>query len=1088
MLELKNIAKDYVNGNNVTHALKGISVNFRKNEFVSILGASGCGKTTTLNIIGGLDRYTKGDLKINGKSTKKYTDRDWDTYRNHSVGFIFQTYNLIAHQNILKNVELALTIAGVSKEERKARAMEALKKVGLEGMEKKKPNQLSGGQCQRVAIARALINNPEILLADEPTGALDSETSIQIMELLKDVAKDRLVIMVTHNPDLAYTYSTRIIKMSDGLLTDDSNPFDGVEKIEQIDVSSKGKKKKTSMSLFTSIGLSTSNLLSKLRRTILVTIAGSIGIIGVSAVLAVSRGVKDYIGVLQNDMLSNYPITIQEEAVDYTALMSGLDKNKVKEEFKFNPERPEVGVDSMINYLMNTYSDLTNVKTNKIDDDLIAYVRGLSKEDAPVIRENYGIDVTNNIFGKWNDSRSEKDQYITFNGITQRYVSELNTVKGFSTYSQFADLFRSSMHELPENLDYVSNQYDVIAGDKLEGFEQNDLVLVVGDDVTLTDVLFAQLGFFEHDEFINVARCALAEQELKKQEDYPSWSNEKVNEELSKIREANPYRRSFSMEDVLNSDFYYFPQNTIYSEEKQAVAENEISFDISISVIESGDLNRFVSLSFQSLFGFNLLYGNTIYKNDKNEYETKTIACINADILYKKDVTKKEELDGTWYAFDQQVLLDLFARGANFDDETLISELAPKLEFGFVLNSQDPTFQVLFSKLNSSLNPTEIHFISPIITEKSNPITGYSYSAVADDDWIKNPKAEGVDGEILKIKSIVQLQKDKHFGCLQTGLYYTKAFADKFRADSADGRVTKALCDFLKNPATYQTNYREAYVTYDYLDYSEDKIDGVLVHGGYAPSLNGGFDSAMNDLFSGITGVNYFEKNTSSLRCVSGLKTIPIYDENEEFIGAEFDDLPYGLTIYPESFEAKENITSYLDKWNEDVDLTIGDKVLARTDREEISYSDTIEIIVDIITSLINGITIALVAFTSLSLVVSCFMIAVITYISVVERIKEIGVIRSLGGRKRDVANLFVTETFLTGLFSGVFGIVITFIIELIVNPILEGIIHFSLMHLTIIAAAIMILVSVVLSVVSGLVPSQSAAHKDPVVALRSNE
>ena len=424
MLELRNIVKDYVSGNNVTHALRGISVNFRTNEFVSILGPSGCGKITTLNIIGGLDRYTDGDLLINGKSTKEYTDRDWDTYRNHSIGFVFQTYNLISHQNILKNVELALTISGVSKEEREKRAYEALRIVGLEGMEKKKPNQLSGGQCQRVAIARALINNPEILLADEPTGALDSETSIQIMELLKEVAKNRLVIMVTHNPDLANAYSTRIIRMVDGLLTDDSNPFDGVENIEKSpEISensqekqeiSKGKKKQSSMSIWTAIGLSTSNLLSKMKRTVLVTIAGSIGIIGVSAVLGVSRGVKDYIKDLQTDMLSSYPLTVAEESVDYSKLMTGLNNQEVKDKFEFDPKNPKVGVDSMISYLMTAYGDMTNVKTNTIDDKLMSFIRDIVKEEKIVTRENYAIDPTNNIFGKWKDQTTGTQNYYSF--------------------------------------------------------------------------------------------------------------------------------------------------------------------------------------------------------------------------------------------------------------------------------------------------------------------------------------------------------------------------------------------------------------------------------------------------------------------------------------------------------------------------------------------------------------------------------------------------------------------------------------------------------------------------------------------------
>ena len=531
MLELRNIVKDYVSGNNVTHALKGISVNFRRSEFVSILGQSGCGKTTTLNIIGGLDRYTSGNLLINGKSTKQYKDRDWDTYRNHSIGFVFQTYNLISHQNILKNVELALTISGVSREERRQRAYQVLKIVGLEGMEKKKPNQLSGGQCQRVAIARALINNPEILLADEPTGALDSETSVQIMDLLKEVASDRLVIMVTHNPDLANKYSTRIITMSDGLLTSDSNPFDGKEEktlkkpensqentvnsdLQEVKKFTKGKKKKSSMSLLTSIGLSTSNLLSKMRRTVLVTIAGSIGIIGVSAVLGVSRGVKDYIADMENDMLSNYPITIAEESVDYTSLMTGLNNRDVKDKFQFDPENPSVGINSMIDYLMTAYSDITKVKTNYIDDNLLDYINNLPEDAAAVIKYDYGIDPSNNIFGDWKENAEAEPKRYSLNGLTQSYIQELKTVEGFDEYATYVNLFTNFMREMPNSKEYIMDQYDVIAGEE-PNLGENDLVFVVDKDTTLTDIILAEMGVFNHDEFLNIAIRAIDVQKVK---------------------------------------------------------------------------------------------------------------------------------------------------------------------------------------------------------------------------------------------------------------------------------------------------------------------------------------------------------------------------------------------------------------------------------------------------------------------------------------------------------------------------------------------------------------------------------------------
>ena len=410
MLKLVNIKKNYImKDQDPVKALRGVTVSFRRNEFVAILGPSGCGKTTLLNIIGGLDRYSDGDLIIKDKSTKNYNDRDWDTYRNHSIGFVFQAYNLIGHQTISKNVELALTIAGVSKKERKERAYQALAKVGLKGMEKKRPNQLSGGQMQRVAIARALVNNPEILLADEPTGALDSETSVQIMDLLKEVAKNRLVIMVTHNPDLAERYATRIVNMFDGVITGDSNPFNGVDKETQTayrcpkcgaivykqfsrcpkcgvlakypddEIASKGKKKKSSMSFLTATALSIANLFSKSKRTVLVAIAGSIGIFGVSTVLAASTGVRQYIDNMQDDMLSSYPLQIQEETVDYSSLMTGLYADTDTKIAEFDTTT-RVGLNSMIDYLMDRYSDLTAVKTNTINDDLVQFVKEIPSE------------------------------------------------------------------------------------------------------------------------------------------------------------------------------------------------------------------------------------------------------------------------------------------------------------------------------------------------------------------------------------------------------------------------------------------------------------------------------------------------------------------------------------------------------------------------------------------------------------------------------------------------------------------------------------------------------------------------------------
>ena len=579
MLQLVEIKKNYVmKDQEPVRALRGVSLNFRQNEFVAILGPSGCGKTTLLNIIGGLDRYTSGDLIIKDKSTKQYTDRDWDTYRNHSIGFVFQSYNLIGHQTILKNVELALTIGGVDRNERKARAMQALAKVGLKGMERKRPNQLSGGQMQRVAIARALVNNPEILLADEPTGALDSETSVQIMDLLKEVAKNRLVIMVTHNPDLADKYATRIVNMFDGHITGDSNPFDGAktvkryrcprcgaivkDKVEQCPVCgarakypdevgpNKGKKKKSSMSFLTATSLSIANLFSKSKRTILVAIAGSIGIFGVSTVLAASTGVRHYIDSMQDDMLSSYPLQIQEETVDYTSLMSGLYTDPDTKIAEFDTTT-RVGLNSMIDYLMDRYSDITSVKTNTIDDDLVQFVKEIPDEYVAARSYSYGIDPTNNIFTNWVPRDGASEMNISLNGLTQRYIAELKTVEGFSQYASYVDLFTDFMKLLPGDEEFILNQYDLLGNSHFPQNE-NEILLVVESDTTLTDLVFAQLGYYQEEEVMNIALKA-----IKKYDPENTLSDAELDEKY-------PYATSFSYEDLLGKKLTYYPHDTIY--------------------------------------------------------------------------------------------------------------------------------------------------------------------------------------------------------------------------------------------------------------------------------------------------------------------------------------------------------------------------------------------------------------------------------------------------------------------------------------------------------------------------------------------
>ena len=1065
MLQLKNIVKDYVSGNNVTHALKGLSVNFRRNEFVAILGPSGCGKTTLLNITGGLDRYTSGDLVIEGKSTKNYKDGDWDTYRNHSIGFVFQSYNLIYHQSVLKNVELALTISGISKAERRQRAEKALELVGLGGLGKKKPNQMSGGQMQRVAIARALVNDPEIVMADEPTGALDSETSVQIMDILKEVAKDRLVVMVTHNPDLANIYATRIITMKDGVITSDSNPYKGESEAERAKAHankeevSKGKKKNTSMSFFTAMGLSFSNLISKLKRTILVTIAGSIGIVGVSAVLAVSQGVQDYIHNMQDDMLSSYPVEVAEESVDMTSLLSGLSASQAKESFHFDPENPKIGLDSMVEYLMSAYSDFTNVKTNVINAELVDYIHQIPEDSVYSIFENFAIDPTNNIFADWVSDPVQEGvepvhEMISLNGLTQRYIAELKTVKGFSKYATYVNLFTDFMKEFPADSKYILSQYDLL-GDSVLSEEADGITLVVDSNTTLTDLVLAQMGFFEHDEFLNIAKRAVKMNELP-----DDLTPEEKAAEIARLTEQYPYRKEFEYEDIIGKEFLYFPQDQLYTKGKVADDKTTASF---------------MGLAMPHIYSFT-------YDED-NDTLSGTVLTIGGSLAYDSYVlertsdkpTSVEKLSdyicGTWEALDE-------------DGNHL---------YGLDFTGYDPA--VPTSKVvatDEDGNTINIMAMMASIREDTTQINGYHYQAELNEDMKTHPENYG--GTSMKITGVLRLKSEKTFGCLNRGVYYTHAFGEKFINDSnkEECALTKEFKEYFGSEAQ-ETSQFNAYVNFDYWDYTDDQ--NPVKRPGYASSLNGDLTSSFSDLFSAFTGgVNYAETDKVHLRSVCGYKAEEITNDMGEVLSYEFAKLPREIDIYPKSFEQKDIATEHLEKWNSDEDITVfkgtaEEKVLKANERSELTYTDTIKLIISIINTLITTVTIALVSFTSLALVVSCFMIAVITYISVVERTKEIGIIRSVGGRKKDVSRLFITETFMTGLFSGVFGLVITYIFEIIFNVVMYS--QFKIMglaNLTVVTALIMLGISITLSVLSGLIPSMKASHQDPVIALRSNE
>ena len=950
MLQLVNIKKDYIVADEAVHALKGVSINFRKSEFVSILGPSGCGKTTLLNIIGGLDKYTSGDLIIEGVSTKQFGDRDWDTYRNHSIGFIFQSYHLIPHQTILQNVELALMIAGVSRKERRRRALEALEKVGLKDKINNRPNQLSGGQAQRVAIARALINDPEIVLADEPTGALDSVTSVQIMELLKEISKDRLVIMVTHNPELAERYSTRIIRLKDGVVLGDSMPYAGEKTVKDKELTKKekkelkkrkGSKAKTSMSLPMAMSLSLKNLLSKRRRTAMVSVAGSIGIIGVSMVLAISSGVNSYIVSMQDDMLSGNPVSITQTAIDYTQLMT-----------LSTASQPSVDITKLddklyVQSLMDTLGSFSQgfSKTNTITDAYLAYLKGIPEENVQVIQYGYDFDIANNIYTDFRVDNTDEDQASRVTSVTAIRGMYTQILQEQEDYKDFAGTVSTvaTFDEIPDNYQYVLSQYDIVAAETEAGvtfdastltdeqlkaiFEDESSLIMVVSENEVTDLIMGQFGYLTEREFLNYAYKAV------------------------------------------DSDFY----------------------DEEIGLVGSG-LDGDGGLDFDKFIGEN---------------------------------SKKF----TWYPNNQ-----IYAKmGSGYIYRPYLSD------------------NFYHSEMTDEAGTTHVYDV---------PVPG------------EIDTSAGIE---LGVKVILEKKEDVSYGCLQSGFYYTNALTRRVREDSAESDIVK---DILASEEGYLNAlpYSFYYTTFEKNDSGE--IVKVESKGSSAIYDSG----SIMDMILGGLGGSGGSGDSDMLRVTA------------EMLGG--GGMPSSIKIYPTDFESKTAITEYLDAWNDmcengatytytDLDGVQHDVVLEVKDK--ITYTDTVGLIINMVNTMIQMITTALIAFTALSLVVSTVMIGIITYVSVVERVKEIGILRAVGARKKDIKRLFNAETFIIGLAAGIVGILITYILSLIVNIIVVAIAGFwGIAALPWWQALIMIALSIVLTLISGLIPASAAAKKDPVVALRT--
>ncbi|MCD8204417.1 MAG: ABC transporter ATP-binding protein/permease [Coprobacillus sp.] len=939
MLKLDSITKDYVGKNQPTvNALKGISINFRRSEFVAILGQSGCGKTTLLNIIGGLDRYSSGDLVINGTSTKDYTDRDWDTFRNHSVGFIFQSYNLIGHISVLKNVEMALIIAGVSKEERTERAMAALEKVGLKGKEKSRPNQLSGGEQQRVSIARALVNNPDVLLADEPTGALDSETSIEVMDLLKELAKERLVVMVTHNPELAEQYATRIVRMHDGLLISDSDPLSDEEELNEVNeylekvnnneivIESKGKKEQTSMSFKTAMGLTMNNMRTKMARTILVSIAGSIGIIGIALVLSISNGFSGFVNDIETDTMSTYPLNVMKLNTDSTGVMdsliTSLFTSSSNDELEAYPNTDKItqnnSMEGMLASMLttNTRSDTEYFK-NFLDSD---YVRDTYSESISSIQYTY--DITMNIFIDQDSSFVEQIPYYQVSPLTIDYGEHYTGIWD----QMFVDQFMSTLDEY---------------------FDLND--------VPIFDEL---IPAYDYDYTV-----------APEDQDGQQYSN-LLNEQYQVVEGRMPEKY------------------------------NEI-----VVVINQ----------------YNQLY----------DYQLIGMGLISPEHLVKS-------------------MVDAYM---GFDDPTLFGPNIPDTEFSGTY--------------------------SDLIGLKYYIPQNYKLYEFVDDGETPYPGLEELGGH-----------------------YEKKGDEEIYKIIEEDDTVELEVVGVLRpNPASSSTS-----------------INGCI---GYLPSLT---QYMMNEAEASMTreGTNTPQTNillaqelcfnvseTSSKVYVgydvtdgSSFSLLSDYEAIMRKYAIVDQEAPDVIYIYPSSFSAKDDIYKLVDEYDEYLayryanieDSALRDpsseeymSLAAYLDEHAIILNDDVSTMMDSVERIVNSVTYVLIAFVAISLIVSCIMIGVITYVSVLERTKEIGILRAMGARKRDISRIFNAETFLIGLIAGLLGVGIALLLDF---PIIAFIRVYSGVTMRIIVPwygiVFLPIISFVLTLISGLIPSYLASKRDPVVALRS--
>ena len=1078
MLELKGICKRYVTQSFTQVALDSVSLSFRDNEFVAILGPSGSGKTTMLNVIGGLDHFDSGDLLIDGISTKDFHDRDWDAYRNNRIGFVFQSYNLIPHQTILENVELALTLTGVGHAERRQRAREALEKVGLGEHVNKRPSQLSGGQMQRVAIARALINDPEIVLADEPTGALDSTTSVQVMDLLKEVARDRLVIMVTHNPDLAYQYATRIVNLADGKITDDSDPFDVADATRR----EAKPTRKTSMSFVTALGLSARNLMTKKGRTAITAFAGSIGIIGIAAILALSNGVNGYIKKVEEDTLSSYPLTISKQDYDLSSMMGG--QGAADDD---SPENVDSSDDSAETDKIPVVTAVKDMFASVKSNDMTSFKAwlddggdGIDKE-VNAIQYGYGVSPVVYRAGKGD----EKPVRLVPNAMTEAMSGGASSAATVSMESMGTSVF----NEMIDDQSLLDSQYDVVAGHWPTS--ANEAVMVLSSRGTVGDYTLYSIGALDIDELNDLVNSAMtADGGVKAPETGTDFTyDDALSTTFKVLSPADAYRK--------NEETGMWTDMSGDADFMAAKVADGIDVHI-VGVVRPNETANASALS-PGIAYTHALTRQLMERAADSQIVREQLAHPETDVFTGKTFDElqgeaKQGVDlGSMFSVDEAALKSAFS----FDTSVLsgvaggmdpscldlseldidLSGVGKDIDFSDIMSKAPaPDFSGVFDGLE--LTPEQMQQVGALANQL---FTGFMQS-----EQFKALTPEDLkDASKLAAAFSTYLESDT---AAQQILAQLKALG----GDALAERLQQAMTDYVQKQLAPYLQQALDQMMKSISDQIATTVSTQLKAG--AAGLMGQMATQMSSSFANLASAmrvdasafaraihfNMDAEDLSSLMMSYAKASQLTYDNNLTTLGYADEADPISVKIFPRDFEAKERVLDHIDAYNKQV------KAAGHDDRA-ISYTDYMGIIMGSVTDIVNTISLVLIAFVSISLVVSSIMIGIITYISVLERKKEIGILRAIGASKRNVANVFNAETFIEGLIAGIFAIVVVVLVSFPVNAwALAAKKVPNLMSLPVQDALVLIAISVLLTVVAGLLPARSASKKDPVEALRS--